>query len=180
LRTLQSYLITDPYLYNSNFVSLLEKAVEKHTPNYICFRDKLSPFQELKKYAKTVLEIGNYYKIPTLVNTHLDLLDMGFDGVHLNSSQLSLIDNFRYYITFASTHSEEEVKKASNSDYITFSPIYNSKGRKGLGIQELNRIATLHKGVFALGGIVSDREVNEIREKSCAKGFASIRYFFQN
>ena len=168
---MHSYLITDPKFYQ-DFKSTLSKAIEKHKPDFICFRDKTST-----KNAKLSIEIAKYYKIPIVVNQYVELLNLGFDGVHLTSNQLHLIDNFKNYLTFASTHSFDEVKKAKNSDFITFSPIFNSKGRKGLGVEVLNQVCKMTDSkVFALGGIVTKNEVDKIKT-SKAYGFASIRYF---
>jgi thiamine-phosphate pyrophosphorylase len=168
---LKKYLITDPKFY-PNFKQNLTTSIEKYQPDYICFRDKTSI-----KNAKLAVEIAKYYKIPIVINQYIELVNLGFDGVHLTSSQLHLIDNFKNCLTFASTHSLKEVKKAKNSDFITFSPIFNSKGRKGVGIEVLNQICKKTSSkVFALGGIISEKEVNEI-ETSKAYGFASIRYF---
>jgi len=168
---LHSYIITDPNYYQ-NFKSTLTNSIEKHNPDFICFRDKTST-----KNAKLAIDIAKYYKIPIIVNQYIELLDLGFDGIHFTSNQLHLIDEFKEYITFASTHNLDEVNMAKNSDFITFSPIFASKGRDGLGVDKLNEIVEIAKPkVFALGGIVTDKEVKEI-QKSKAYGFASIRYF---
>ena len=84
---------------------------------------------------------------------------------------------FKDKTLITSTHSFDEVKKALISDYITFSPIFNSKGRDGVGIEILNKVCEIHPQVIALGGIIGDKEVEEIK-KSKAVGFGSIRYFF--
>jgi len=68
------------------------------------------------------------------------------------------------------------VKNSLISDYITFSPVFDSKGRSGVGIKKLNEICNIHPKVIALGGIISEREVKEIKN-SKAVGFGSIRYF---
>jgi thiamine-phosphate pyrophosphorylase len=168
---LKKYLITDPEFY-PDFKLNLSTAIEKYKPDFICFRDKTSI-----KNAKISVEIARYYKIPIIINQYFELLNLGFDGIHLTSNQLHLIDNFKNYLTFASTHSLDEVKKAKNSDFITFSPIFNSKGREGVGIEVLNKICNeTPSKVFALGGIISNKEIKEI-EYSKAYGFASIRYF---
>ena len=168
---MKKYLITDPNFY-PNFKLNLTASIEKYQPDYICFRDKYST-----KNAKLAVVIAKYYKIPIVVNQYVELLNLGFDGVHFTSNQLHLINEFKNYLTFASTHSIEEVKKAKNSDFITFSPIFNSKAREGLGIGVLNKICSKTTSkVFALGGVVSEKEVNQIKLSS-AYGFASIRYF---
>ncbi len=164
------YLITDPKYY-IDFKTTLINSIEIHNPDFICFRDKTST-----KNAKLAIDIAKYYKTPIVINQYYELLNLGFDGVHFTSNQLNLISNFKEYLTFASTHNEIEVKKAIKSDYITFSPIFESKNREGLGIKALNKICDIKKETIALGGIISDEEVNQIKS-SKAIGFASIRYF---
>jgi thiamine-phosphate pyrophosphorylase len=167
---LQKYLITDP-VYYKDFKSTLTKAIETYHPDFICFRDKTST-----KNAKLSIEIAKYYKIPIIVNQYIDLLKLGFDGIHLTSNQINLVDYFKEYITICSTHNFQEVKKAINSNFITFSPIFNSKNRQGLGIEILDEVYKYHKNIFALGGIISDKEVKLLTQTK-AIGFASIRYF---
>ena len=102
-----------------------------------------------------------------------------FDGIHFPGAYLNInLNNFKNKITIFSSHSFEEIKKAQNFDFVTFSPIFDSKSRIGFGIKKLNEACKLHKNIIALGGIISDKEVRQIK-KSKAKGFASIRYFYQ-
>jgi thiamine-phosphate pyrophosphorylase len=169
-----SYLITDPLFYQ-NFKIDLVNSIEKYQPDYICFRDKNS----IKNY-KLAIEIAKYYKIPIVVNQYIELVKLGFDGIHLTSSQLNLASQFKQYLTFGSTHNLEEIKKGEGCDFVTFSPIFNSKGREGVGIEKLNQICKIAKPkVFALGGIVSDNEVKQLKNSECY-GFASIRYFIRD
>ena len=104
-----------------------------------------------------------------------------FDGIHFPSRYIhnlkELKKEFKNKIFITSTHSIEEVKNSIISDYITFSPIFESKNRKGLGVEILDEIYKIHQNIIALGGIISDREVEKIKT-SKAVGFASIRYFY--
>jgi len=104
-----------------------------------------------------------------------------FDGIHFPTRYIynlkTLKKEFKNKIFITSTHSIEEVKDSIISDYITFSPIFESKNRKGLGVEILNKIAKTHPNVIALGGIITDKEVEKIKA-SKAIGFASIRYFY--
>ena len=83
-----------------------------------------------------------------------------FDGIHFPSTKLDEIKKYDT-LTIASTHNISEVKKACAADYITFSPVFNSKGRIGLGIEKLNEITKFHPNVLALGGIVSEKELKQ-------------------
>ena len=103
-----------------------------------------------------------------------------FDGIHLPSKFINKLKEFKKEynkIFITSTHSIEEVKNSLISDYITFSPIFNSKGRPGLGIEILDKIASIHKNTIALGGITGKKEIEKIKN-SKAIGFGSIRYFY--
>jgi len=166
------YMITDPKYSLSEIFS----AVKKHKPDFVCYRNK-EYFNEdeivefcifVKKYSKTIINLDSLKK---------EYLIKCFNGVHLPSAKLSLINRFKNKIVIASTHNEKEIFLAKNADFITFSPVFDSKGRKGEGIDRLEEICKLHPNVFALGGVVSDREVEEIK-KTTAVGFGSIRYFF--
>ncbi len=166
------YMITDA----KYSLEEIKKAIIKYKPDFVCYRNKKyfnkNEIIEFAYFAK------NYSKV--FINFD-DLKDKSllqyFDGIHLPSSKLTLINEFKEKIVIASTHSVDEVTKAKNADFITFSPIFNSKGRDGLGIEKLNKICKIKKSTIALGGIISNKEVEEIK-KSNAIGFASIRYFF--
>jgi thiamine-phosphate pyrophosphorylase len=169
---LLSYFITDP---TYPFEKIL-KAIKTYKPTFVCYRNKeyfdKNEIIEFAKFAK------NYSK--TFINLDSlkdESLIEYFDGVHIPSSKLHLIKNFNKP-TIASTHNLKEVKKAKDASYITFSPIFDSKNRKGLGIEILDKVAKLHPKVIALGGIISDKEVEMIK-KSKAIGFGSIRYFLK-
>ena len=164
------YMITDPKFSMDE----IKKAVIKHKPDFVCYRNKLYyneneiiEFAEFaKKYCKVIINYDSLEK---------HLLKY-FDGIHFPSTKLDEIKKYDT-LTIASTHNISEVKKAKIADFITFSPVFDSKGRVGLGIEKLNEITKFHPNVLALGGIVSNKEV-EIIKNSEAKGFASIRYFF--
>ncbi|MEO1959131.1 MAG: thiamine phosphate synthase [Nautiliaceae bacterium] len=169
---LLSYFITDP---NYPFGKILE-AIKTYKPTFVCYRNKKyfdkDEIIEFAKFAK------NYSK--TFINLDSlkdDSLIEYFDGVHIPSSKLNLIKSFNK-ITIASTHNLQETKKAKDANYITFSPIFDSKNRKGLGIEILDKIVKFHPKVIALGGIISDKEIEKIK-KTKAIGFGSIRYFLK-
>lgn len=131
--------------------------------------------------AKLFLEIARHYKIPALINSNITVAKTySFDGIHFTSKQTPLIkEHNKHFLTVASTHSDAEIADANEADFITFSPIFDSKGRKGVGIERLKEVVKKAKPkVFALGGIVSNEEV-EIIKQSEAFGFASIGYFIK-
>jgi thiamine-phosphate pyrophosphorylase len=171
---LLSYFITDP---SYPFEKIL-KAIEYHKPNFVCYRNKkyfdkneiINFINFAKKYSKIFINLDSLKD---------DSLLKYFDGIHIPSSKLEEIEKYPQKIIIASTHNIEEIQKAKKADFITFSPIFDSKGRKGLGIEKLNEICTYHPNVIALGGIISKKEIEKIK-KSKAVGFASIRYFLHN
>jgi thiamine-phosphate pyrophosphorylase len=161
-------------------LSLNLKAIQKYKPDFVCYRNK--------KYfnKKEIIEFAKFAKKYSRVFINYDdlkdekLLEF-FDGIHFPTSKIDLASNYPDKLKIASTHSLEEVNKAKNLgfDYITFSPIFNSKGRVGVGIEKLNKICEIFPNTIALGGIISEKEVKEI-QKSKAVGFGSIRYFLKD
>ncbi len=170
---LLSYFITDP---SYPFEKILE-AIKTYKPTFVCYRNKKyfdkDEIIEFAKFAK------NYSKIFINLDSLKDnnLLEL-FHGVHIPSKRLNEIQNYNNKIIIASTHNLQEVKKAKDANYITFSPIFDSKNRKGLGIEILDTIVKFHPKVIALGGIISDKEIEKIK-KTKAIGFGSIRYFLK-
>jgi len=168
------YMITDP---NYSLEEIFN-AIKKHKPDFVCYRNKKyfdeEEIIEFAKFAKNYSKV--FINLDSLKDTSLLKY---FDGVHIPSSRLDEIDKFKNKITIASTHNTKEVLKTKDADFITFSPVFDSKGRKGLGVKVLNKICKIHPNVIALGGIISKKEVKEIK-KSKAIGFASIRYFLNN
>lgn len=166
------YFITDPSY------SLVEvfNAIEKHKPDFVCYRNK--EYFDEAEILKFLNFSKNYSKvfINFAVTQEENILSM-FDGIHFPSRYIHQLEElkgeFKNHIFITSTHSFKEAQKAQISDYITFSPIFNSKGRKGLGVEILGKVP--HNNVIALGGIISEREVKQL--KNCI-GFGSIRYYF--
>jgi len=173
--TIISYFITDPSI---PFFRILE-IIKSKQPTFVCYRNK--EYFDKKEILKFIDFAKKYSKI--FINYDVtkdkDLIDK-FDGIHfpsryiLNLKELKKLYQNKIFIT--STHSIQEVKNSLISNYITFSPIFNSKGREGVGIEKLNEICSIHPKVIALGGIISEKEVKEIKN-SKAIGFGSIRYF---
>ncbi len=181
---MKSYLITDPSFYNDlpGFQHYLENVFSKHQPDFVCFRDKVT--QNILPYAKRFLEIAAAAGISaTLINREIALArKLGFWGVHLTSQQVSEIAAVsRDFFTVVSTHTLHEALDAEmrGADAVTISPIFASPGKgEGKGVDFLCNVSRkLQKAkVFALGGIVSQKEIAQIHRCN-PYGFASIRYF---
>ncbi|MEA3383074.1 MAG: thiamine phosphate synthase [Campylobacterota bacterium] len=183
-----SYFITDPGEFGNTNESLeknLSKSLSKHQVNMLCFRDKES--KDIRSLAKTALNVSKKYNIPkVLINNNLELaLELGFDGIHLTSTQFDKIKiaKLNNLYTIISCHSEDEIRLAKKlgSDAVTYSPIF-FKENKGSpkGINNLKNMVEKYQdknfSIIALGAIVSDVQVMQIQTTK-ASGFASIRYF---
>ncbi len=180
---LKSYLITDPTLFGATPERLkrsLSQAIQEHSPDFICLRDKQS--HNYAELAAVFLSLEGKHK--ALLHGDVDLaLSLGADGVHLSSLQLDEIARAKeagLYV-IASTHSYEEALRAKEADAITYSPIFFSPN-KGIpkGLEDLKEIkGKINTKIFALGGIISQEQVKQV-ETCGVYGFASIRYFAQN
>ncbi|MEO1942430.1 MAG: hypothetical protein ABGW77_06015 [Campylobacterales bacterium] len=155
----------------------LQRIFVNSNPALLCFRRlTLIPEREILQFLEWVTQLGG---VPILhYRNWFKGAEKWVAGVHLSSSQLDLAPQFREkgLIVIGSTHSIEEVKRGKGCHFITFSPIFDSKGRKGLGVGVLDEVAKYHSGIFGLGGVTGEQEV-ELLKKSPAIGFASIRYF---
>ena len=183
-----SYLITDPADYGNTPCTLssnLERSFSKHRIDMVCFRDKET--KDTKALAKSCLETARKHNIEkVLINGDIKLaLELGFDGVHLTSSQFDQIETARKnnLFTLISTHSEDEIKLAKDlgADAVTYSPIFYKENKgEPKGCEKLDKMVKRYQNekffIIALGGIITQEHIEKIK-KTEAKGFASIRYF---
>ena len=185
---MKSYLITDPKYYSSNekhFQITFENVIKKHSINYACFRDKTSQnFQELATVFCTLCKDNNIEKY--FINGDYKLAyTLKASGVHLTSTQFNDIKEAKklQLEVIISTHNEDEIELAikNGADYITYSPIFHTPNKgKPKGISELERVTKKYNiNLFALGGIISDNQIEEIKKQTKTFGFASIRYFVE-
>lgn len=186
-----SYLITDPIVYGNKTKLLkdsLIKSFKSHHIDMVCFRDKeTKDIDNIEALAKVSLEVSKTFNIKkTLINSNINLaLKLGFDGVHLTSTQFDKIAKAKKnnLFTIISCHTEDEIKKAkkSGANAVTYSPIFY-KENKGTpkGCKKLKEIVNKYQDdtffIIALGGIVKKEHIKEVKSTD-AKGFASIRYF---
>jgi thiamine-phosphate pyrophosphorylase len=181
---MKSYLITDPKYYSNNphtFSQTLEKSIQKHNPDYLCFRDKSSVNKD--ELIKSFLKITKKYNKKSFINSYINsAIQHKTYGVHLNSKQFSLIkkskdNNLKIVI---STHNTKEIKQAIENkvDYITYSPIFDTPNKgQALGIDNLKKIQNKYNiPIIALGGIISNNQIEKLK-KIDTFAFASIRYF---
>lgn len=178
------YLITDPEFYGQEEKRLEQKLLATlcaHRPSFACFRDKSTSSYAL--LANAFLKTCTQCSTQALLHTHVDLaVEMGAFGVHLPTAARfdakKARDKGLYVVVSAHDAAEALEAQKAGAHAITFSPIFDSPNKgKALGLEKLKEIiAILNIDVFALGGIVTQKQVRLCQEAGAA-GFASIRYF---
>ena len=175
-----AYAISEPSLLNQDIDGYLSYIAKRC--DIFLYRDKENPnyFESAEYILKKSKDFGL-----KRVFLHQDI-DTAYrlraDGIHLTSSQFDDISyaKRRELFTIISTHSIDEVIKAQNmgADMLTLSPIFPSPNKgEPLGIEYLKEAISISKiPIIALGGIISKREISQIKNIGVA-GFASIRYF---
>lgn len=180
------YLITSREFYTDTpavFRNTLHEQFKKHLPDFALYRDKEN--QNYALQAAYFVEVCNQFEaIKSFIHRDADLAkELNAVGVHLTSTQFDKIEYAKSLglEVIISTHTHDEVLKAEKlgANAVTYSPIFFSPGKgEPKGLQDLTEL--LEKcsiNVFALGGIVEEKQVKEI-EQTQVYGFASIRYFY--
>ncbi len=191
------YLITDSKYYTNNpivFKEILSKSLyvptqesgnELSIVDIACFRDKVS--DNFEQLAKVFIEVCKSHNIKNiLINSDIQLaLKLKANGVHLTSNQFNKIKEAKKNSLFViiSCHTLKDIDKAQEhgADMVTYSPIFSTPNKGNpKGCEDLAKvIQEFNIPVIALGGIVSQEQIEEI-EKTKATGFASIRYFIKS
>ena len=183
---MKKYLITSREFYTDTpavFRSILHEQLKIHLPDFALYRDKTNP--SYKEQAHHFVEVCQQFEsINSFIHRDFILAkELGASGVHLTSKSFDDIQKAKDLglKVIVSTHTYEEVERAEKlgADFVTYSPIFTSPNKgEPKGIKDLiNLVQKTTIKVFALGGIVSEVEVNAIKE-SGVFGFASIRYFY--
>jgi len=174
---MKKYLIA-----TSDFKTVLDEQIRKHKPEYVLYRDKENP-----NYKADAIEFvkmcKKYNNLKCFLHREIDLAkSLGADGVHLTSTQFDKVEYAKSLglEVIVSTHTKEEVLDMQNkgANGVTYSPIFHSphKGQPK-GVADLAEVVNMFDiKVFALGGIISQDQINQIEKTNCY-GFASIRYF---
>ncbi len=182
---MKKYLITSPEFYTdtpSLFAQKLEVQIQKHRPDFVLLRDKETA--NYKALAIVFAEIMQKYpQSKAFVHDALDVAcELGITGVHFSGKNFHSIQEAKAKNreVIISTHTQEEVKKAEvfGADYVTYSPIFSTPNKgEPKGVEDLEALLKMNSiKVFALGGIVHEKEVTQIAQTK-VYGFASIRYF---
>jgi thiamine-phosphate pyrophosphorylase len=145
-------------------------------------REKDLSGAELFDLVCNVREAATGTSTKVLVNGRLDIaLITGIDGVHLPGDGLPAAQVRPHVRTLGiSCHSTEEATQAERDggDYIIFGPVFETPGKKAVGIEALRRVAAAVKiPVLAIGGITSENTPAVL--EAGASGIAAIRMFQQ-
>ena len=151
-------------------------------PDFALYRDKENENYAIE--AENFVQMCKPFKsLHVLLHQDYELAaKLGATGVHLTSKQFDAIPKAKALglevIISTHTHDEVHVAEAMGADYVTYSPVFASPDKgEPKGVQDLQSIVSMADiKIFALGGIVSEEEVQKI-EKTEVYGFASIRYF---
>jgi thiamine-phosphate pyrophosphorylase len=143
-------------------------------------REKDLAAVELLNLVCRVREAAAGTRTKILVNGRLDIaLIAGIDGVHLPADGLPAARVRPHVRTLGvSCHSTEEATQAERDrvDYIIFGPVFDTPGKKAVGLDALRRVADAVKiPILAIGGISSENSQTVI--EAGASGIAAIRMF---
>jgi thiamine-phosphate pyrophosphorylase len=171
------YYVTDRR--QADVLACAERAV-RDAVDMIQIREKDLPARELFELVCRIRDLTARTKTRILVNDRLDVaMAAGIDGVHLPGNGLPP-DRVRPFVKLlgVSTHSLPEAIEAekAGADFIVFGPIFDSPGKKAIGLEPLSRVvSSVRVPVIAIGGITAtnSKEVLGIG----AAGIAGIRLF---
>src|SRR6266704_1588571 len=146
----------------------------------IQIREKDLPAKDLFDLVCEIRDLAAGTTTRVLVNDRLDIaLAARVDGVHLPSNGLPP-ERVRPHaqVVGVSTHAIEEAIAAeqARADFIVFGPIFESPGKKAVGLEPLrNVVASVKIPVLAIGGITA-MNCQKVLNAGAA-GIAGIRLF---
>lgn len=166
MKDFRLYVITPEPVKNLNYEESVKQAILGGA-DIIQFRIKNLTKRELLNRGKNIIKITQKYKVPLIINDHLDLaLALGAQGVHLGQDDLPLRETkkiikdlkIKKFIIGISTHSLTQALQAEEgkADYIGVGPIFKSKTKfsQPLGLKLLQQVKKRIKIPFvAIGGI---------------------------
>ena len=173
------------YVTNRRQGDVLEyarRAIAAHV-DMIQIREKDLPTSQLLDLVCKIRDLASGSKTRVLVNDRLDVaLAASVDGVHLPGSGLPAA-KVRPLVKLlgVSTHTLREAVDAerAGSDFIVFGPVFNTPGKRAVGINALREITSQVKvPVLAIGGITAEN-APEVTAAGAA-GIAGIRLFQQS
>ena len=143
-------------------------------------REKDLAARDLFDLVCKIRDIAAGSKTHILVNDRLDIaLAAGIDGVHLPSNGLPA-ERVRPLVKLLgiSTHTLDEAIHAerTGADFIVFGPIFDTPGKRPVGLEPLRTVASQLKiPVLAIGGIKEENSKDVL--DAGAAGIAGIRLF---
>ena len=143
-------------------------------------REKDLPASELLDLVCKIRDLASDTRTRVLVNDRLDVaIAAGIDGVHLPANGLPP-ERVRSFVKVmgVSTHTLEDALAAekAGADFIVFGPVFDSPGKRPVGLGPLRQVASSVKiPVLAIGGVTTVN-ADEI-VKAGASGIAGIRLF---
>jgi len=146
----------------------------------IQIREKDLPPRDLLGLVSKIRDMAGGTKTRILVNDRLDVvLAAGIHGVHLPGNGLPPGRVRRFVeVLGVSIHSLSEGLEAerAGSDFVVFGPVFDTPGKKAVGLEPLRKISnSLKLPVLAIGGITLANS-NEVLNAGAA-GIAGIRLF---
>jgi thiamine-phosphate pyrophosphorylase len=184
-----TYLITKGELTPLNFEQRKNEIVEtvaaavRANISMVQVREKLITSKQLFELSRDCASAVAGTETKLLVNGRPDVASAaGAHGVHLPEDGLPVASVRKAFpppfLIGASVHGLEAAlhAKAGGADFVVFGPVFDSGGKTGRGLNELE---TTCAGlgdfpVIAIGGI--DEHNKELVLQSAAAGFAAIRY----
>lgn len=184
-KALKAYLITSPAYYppeRDAFTRAFTRALVVHRP-YAALLRGYAELADYEQIAHAFVALCRKFACLPYVSADVVLARNLGIGVHLRAHQrdsIALLAKERH--VFYSAHSFDDMLFAQeqNVHAMTISPIFPTPNKPPpLGLtklQEIMRAYPFRADVFALGGIVSTKHCESLRN-SGVTGFASIRYF---
>ncbi len=138
----------------------------EHKVEWIQYRDKNRPFEEVRDIAKEIVELAKGTESKIIINDYVDIaIEVGAFGVHVGQGDLSIEEvrkRSKTLLVGVSTHNRQQfmAENEKKPDYIAIGPIFGTKTKmnpeacEGLGLAEFARAHT-NKAIVAIGGIDS-------------------------
>ena len=167
-------------LGSDEFLQRLQQAL-RNGLRLVQMREKNLPRAALRELSLRALELAHAHGALVLINGDIELaLEIGADGVHLNSAQLAALST-RPDLEWcaASCHSVDELQLAVEMglDFAVLSPVLPTQSHPGAAHLGWQAFAAIAAGsaipVYALGGL--SQEDMEIAWQHGAQGVALLR-----
>lgn len=182
------YLITNAAKFGrTHTLRRLQSLLQTHKC-IVQLREKDMERRVFDEFAKSVIRLCHSHATPVLANAKPEVaLDLGFDGVHLDSvslKELTVRPGPHGFWVAASCHNSGEVEAAEKIkvDFLVLSPVAQTESHPGASSMGWRRFqeycSTASIPIYALGGLQFE-DLAKARE-SGAQGVAVIRAAWRN